>query len=119
MKKILILLSVIFLCACEKCDCGISNNNQSTPKDEYYIRYSCRTGGNAYSNVTMTYTDRDGQSVTKTGRIVSGLSETIGPVSFGFKAKVSSNVNYTKIECSKNNGPFIVKSEKGSYTIDY
>jgi hypothetical protein len=114
-------MSIIFLCACGKCDCGETNNNQSTaPKDEYYVRYSCRTGGNAYSSVTMTYIDADGQPKTKTGRIVSGLSETIGPVSYGFKAGVSSNVNYSKIECSKNNGPFIVKRDKaGNYTIDF
>ena len=38
MKKILIILSIIFLCACEKCDCGETNtnNNQSVEnKDEY------------------------------------------------------------------------------------
>ena len=123
MKQILILMSIIFLCACEKCDCGETSNNQSTtPKDVYYIRYSCRTGGMAHSTVTMTYTDTNGQSTKLTGKLTVGLSQTIGPVAYGFKAKVSSDVKNAKIECCKNNGPFMTKAEGNggcSYTIDF
>lgn len=127
MKQLFILLSIMFLYACEKCDCGSINNNSyqpQAPKDEYYIKYSCSTGGYPHSTVTMSYTDSTGETVSKSGRIVKGLSQTIGPVGYGFNAKVSASVNYITIECCKNNGPFMVKNsttEGGSlsYTIDF
>ena len=119
MKKILIILSIIFLCACEKCDYISTENPTPESKDEYYIRYTCRTGGNAYSTVTMRYIEANGQWVTKTGKYTTGVTQTIGPVKKGFTAKMSSDVKTNTIECCKNNGPFMLKSENGSYTIDF
>lgn len=127
LKRIIVLLFVVSLCSCEKCDCGAINDNvyqPTAPKDEYYIKYSCSTGGYPHTTVTMTYTDATGKTVTQSGRIVKGLSQTIGPVGYGFNAKVSASVNIINIECCKNNGPFMVKNSTTngtslSYTIDF
>ena len=128
MKRLFILLSIILLCACEKDDNGYANTNNtpqpSVPKDEYYIRYSCSTGGYPHSTVTMTYTEASGQTSSKMGKIVKGLSQTIGPVGYGFTAKVSASVSIIRIECCKNNGPFMEKVSTNSggglsYTINF
>lgn len=127
MKQLLILLSIIVFSACEKCDCGSFTDNSiqpPAPKDEYYIKYSCSTGGYPHTTVSMAYTDATGETVTKSGRIVKGLSQTIGPVGYGFHAKVSASVSIITIQCSKNNGPFMVKNSTTdggglSYTIDF
>ena len=123
MKKIIILMSIVFLCACEKCDCGENNtnNNQSVEnKDEYYVKYTAwKDKGQVVSNPYMTITIEDG-STLKINSSGGQVTKTIGPVKRGFTASISSNFPYKKIECCKNNGPFIVKLDKaGSYTIDF
>ena len=124
MKHILILMSIIFLCACGKCDCGETNtnNNQSVEnKDEYYVKYTAwKSSGYRvdYPYMTITLENGSTQKITSSGG--QSITKTIGPVKKGFTASISSNFPYNKIECCKNNGPFIIKRDKvGSYTIDF
>ena len=127
MRHILILMSIIFLCACGKCDCGETNtnNNQSVEnKDEYYVKYTgSMSGGHMMSSPTITITIEDGSTQKFTSSSArQSLSRTIGPVRKGFTASISSNFEYNKIECCKNTGPFVIKAEKRgscSYTIDF
>lgn len=127
MRNILILMSIIFLFACEKCDCGETNtnNNESVEtKDEYYIKYTASMDGGhmmSYPTITITIEDGSTQKVTNSSALRS-LTRTIGPVQKGFTASISSNFEYNQIECCKNTGPFVIKAEKRgscSYTIDF
>ena len=130
MRFIYLIISVLFLCSCEKGDIVEPDSNFIPPvenNDEYYIKYSCSTKSVAHTEVTMSYVNEKGKSVTAKGRIVKGLTVTIGPVKYGFRAGVGANVYYSQIECCKNGGPFIKKAFNNgdydrsgcSYTIDF
>lgn len=102
---------------------GCDNGGRNDVKSEYYIRYCAERarGVVSYSNETGTTT------TLNTGQtMISKFERTVGPVSKGFSASFSINtgtgtVMPLRIECKKDDGPFVVKVESNnmaSYVVE-
>ena len=115
----LLLLSAILL-FCNSC-----KKEESTPDDEFYVKYDFEKTISVGRIVTLVveYKDADGnirQTETK-----GGFETTIGPVKKGFQAEIIARDKYPqsteyhlrlklKIFTSKNNGPFAEKAVNDS-----
>lgn len=124
MKRLLVIASLVFvsvsLFSCEKVDSDsnkVTEENTDTPN--YYVKYqfSC---GNKYSLRFTVETDTGPKSFSG---VYSGWSETYGPVSKGFHARISvaTGVN-VKIYVCRGQEPFVLKASgdgDASYIIDF
>ena len=127
--------SALFLvCSCapddDPANVGTNEEQHTTQKDphakdEYYVRYTAKSSSAFQSSVVANffYAGENGSSISYRGK---GLNVNIEPVKYGFKAFVSvtsGGLCKTKIEVSKNNGPFAQKvdnnSSSASYTINF
>lgn len=122
----MLLYAACAIAALTTIGCGKSgldaNGCRDDVKSEYYIRYCAERalGVVSYSNTTGTTTLNTGQST------ISKFERTVGPVSKGFSASFSidtgtETVMPLRIECRKDDGPFVVKVEsnnRASYVIE-
>lgn len=122
----MLLYAACAIAALATIGCGKSgldaNGCRDDVKSEYYIRYCAERalGVVSYSNTTGTTTLNTGQST------ISKFECTVGPVSKGFSASFSIDtgtgmVMPLRIECRKDDGPFVVKVEsnnRASYVIE-
>lgn len=129
--KLIKVLFYLFIAGTFIFGCKKEQTENTTTSDEYYVKYSI-AGNGAYIlfNKFTVATDRGTSSFS--GYQYRTWTQTYGPVSKGFKASVSVESQYVKVEIyvSKNNGPFALKASKSgtsnstayisqSYTIDF
>ncbi len=99
----------------------LEDDDFPTQNNYYYVKYEASVSAPYQLNRVSVTTDKGSASYNGVGGSWTG---TYGPVSKGFKAKISTSsyVAKTQISVSKNNGPFAIKATGrmgASYTIDF
>lgn len=124
MKKLFLLFSLaLLMTACDNFNNPQQGGN-STSNDEYYVKYTIKSGGPYLYFSDIYYADTYGVGSAEKSHSIKSWTITIGPVKKGFKAFVKNEkgTGNNQIEVSKNNGPFAIKNSgqnSASYTINY
>lgn len=124
MKKLFILLIVAIITALLMVSCENQDASGSGGKDDYYVKYSIKSGGPYLYFSDIVYADVYGSQTAEKGHSIKSWTVTIGPVKKGFRASVrnTKGTGNNIIEVSKNGGPFAQKAtgtNGASYTINF
>ena len=109
--------------------------NKDNHDSDYYIRYEARINKPADGTFQVVFRMPDGQDKTLRLNDCDHFSTVVGPVKYGFTAKIYTNClgadfkgAYTNISVSKDNSPFALQIFNGGdnyleswseYTINY
>lgn len=132
MKRIVFIALILFPFIFISCDRDDSDDNY------YYVKYEARINLPDDGIFQVVFNMPDGSSQTFRYSGQDSFSEVIGPVEYGFKARVYTNClnssgsfsggAYARILVSRNSEPFSLKAFSGGdnylealseYTVDY